>query len=63
MYQNNRYEFEIGDLVAIYSPLSQDHEHLALIVGGPNVYGVYTVMVQQTMSKRNFAVGEMERIN
>lgn len=64
MYQHdNRFEFQIGDLVELYSPLSIHHGCCALIIAGPNVYGVYTVLIQENMVKRNFASGEMERIN
>ena len=64
MYQHdNRFEFQIGDLIEVYSPLSKHHGYYALIVSGPNVYGVYTVLIQEDMEKRNFASSEMERIN
>ena len=64
MYRHdNRFEFEIGDLVEVYSPLSVHHGCFGLIIDGPNVYGVYTVLIQEDMKKRNFASGEMERIN
>jgi len=53
----------MGDLVEIYSPLSTHHGYCALVISGPNVYGVYTVLIQEDMTKRNFASGEMERIN
>lgn len=64
MYRHdNRFEFQIGDLVEVYSPLSIHHGCYGLIIYGPNVYGVYTVLIQEDMTKRNFASGEMERIN
>jgi len=62
-YESNRFGFQIGDLVELYSPLSKHHGCYALIISGPNVYGVYTVLLQEDMIERNFASGEMERIN
>ena len=63
VYRNRQFQYKIGDLVEIYSPLSQHHGYYALVIAGPNVYGVYTVLIQSGMIKRNFAFGELERIN
>lgn len=53
----------MGDLVKIDSPLSYYHGYYALIASGPNVYAVYTVLIQEGMIQKNFAFNEMERIN
>ena len=63
MYQDRIPDFFAGDLVEVYSPLSIHHGCFALVLSGPNIYGVYTVLIQEDMTKRNFAKGEMERIN
>ena len=63
VYHNKQFKYKIGDLVEIYSPLSQHHGDYGLIISEPNVYGVYTVLIQDGMIKRNFAFGELERIN
>ena len=63
MYDRKKFDLNIGDLVKIYAPLSRNHGFYALIVDGPNVYGVYTVLLQEDMTKRNYAYGELERVN
>lgn len=60
---DKRYDLYSGDLVEIYSPLSKYHGFYALIIDGPNTYGVYNILIQEDFEVRSFAYGELERIN
>jgi hypothetical protein len=60
---DERYDLFRGDLVEIYSPLSMYHGHYALVVDGPNVYGVYKILIQENLEVRSYGYSELERIN
>lgn len=56
-------KFQIGDLVEIYSPLSQYHRFYALILSEANKLNIYTVLIQEYMLEKRFAFNELKRIN
>ena len=60
---DKRYDLRSGDLVEIYSPLSKYHGFYALIISGPNMYGVYNIIIQEDSEVRSYAYSELERIN
>ena len=60
---DKRYNLCRGDLVEIYSPLSMYHGHYALVVDGPNVYGVYKILIQENLEVKSYGYSELERIN
>lgn len=57
-------KFEVGDLVSIKSYLYLEQTpQIGLIIGTPNVYGVYPVMCQQTLKQRYFSTSELEKLD